>query len=80
VLTAAFTPIPPTNLHDRLGAMDIGSDAFHTGFDRRSWSALLHRRLFLLLLFGKPEREFIERYFDRLALLFVVLLIGGFIV
>jgi len=32
----------------------------------------------LLRLFGEPVRRFIDKYFDWLALAFVVLLAGGF--
>jgi len=33
----------------------------------------------LLRLFGEPIRAFIERYFNILSLLFVILLVGGFL-
>jgi hypothetical protein len=34
----------------------------------------------LIRLLGEPAKEFIDRYFDWLAVAFVVLLIGGFLV
>jgi hypothetical protein len=34
----------------------------------------------LLRLYGQPIRAFLEKHFDAMALLFLVLLLGGFFV
>ena len=79
VFTAAFTPIP-------FKVFTIASGAFHMNVVGFGLVALVGRsaRFFLvatlLYIFGPPVRAFIDRYFDWLAILFVVLLVGGFIV
>jgi membrane protein YqaA with SNARE-associated domain len=79
VFTAAFTPIPYKVFTIASGALDMNL----TGFVCVS---IVGRgaRFFLvaglLRLFGRPIRDFIEKYFDLLALLFLVLLVGGFAV
>ena len=35
--------------------------------------------IWLIFKFGEPIREFIDKYFDWLAILFTILLIGGFV-
>ena len=79
VLTAAFTPIPYKIFTIASGAMHMDLPLFMVvsaiGRGARFFIVAI-----LLWLFGKPVREFIERYFDWLALLFVILLIGGFAV
>ncbi|GBC78655.1 hypothetical protein HRbin08_02151 [bacterium HR08] len=75
---AAFTPIPYKVATIASGATQIDFLAF-------SFVSALGRgaRFFLvaglLRLFGEPIRAFIERYFDALSLLFVLLLIVGFL-
>jgi len=77
VFTAAFTPIP-------YKVFTIASGAFHmnvAGFTAVSIAGRGARFLLvagLLRLFGEPVRRFIDRYFDWLALAFVILLAGGF--
>jgi len=34
----------------------------------------------LIKVFGEPIREFIDKYFNLLAILFTVLLMGGFLI
>ncbi len=76
---AAFTPIP-------YKVATIASGATRLDFLAFVLVSLLGRgtRFFLvaglLRLFGEPIRAFIERYFDLLSLLFVLLLIAGFLV
>jgi membrane protein YqaA with SNARE-associated domain len=78
VFTAAFTPIP-------YKVFTIASGAFDMNFTGFVCASLVGRgaRFFLvaglLRLFGRPLRDFIERYFDLLSLVFVVLLVGGFV-
>jgi membrane protein YqaA with SNARE-associated domain len=77
VFTAAFTPIP-------YKVFTIASGAFHMnlwGFAAVSLAGRGARFLLvagLLRLFGEPVRRFIDKYFDWLALAFVLLLTGGF--
>lgn len=79
VFSAAFTPIP-------YKVFTIASGALHMNLLGFSLVSLLGRgaRFFavagLLYLFGPPVRRLIERYFDLLCLLFVILLVGGFLV
>ncbi|MCB9867457.1 MAG: DedA family protein [Phycisphaerales bacterium] len=77
VLVAAFTPIPYKVFTIASGAMDMSLPGFIiVSFFGRG--ARFIAVAGLLRIFGRPLRAFIERYFDLLALLFVVLLIGGF--
>lgn len=77
--TAAFTPIP-------YKVATIASGATRLDFLAFVLVSSLGRgaRFFLvaglLRLFGEPIRAFIERYFDLLSLLFVLLLVAGFLV
>lgn len=77
VFTAAFTPIP-------YKVFTIASGAFHMNVLGFTLVSVVGRgaRFFLvaLLLYfcGPPMRRFIDRYFDWLAVAFVVLLVGGF--
>lgn len=77
VFTAALTPIP-------YKVFTIASGAFQmniAGFTAVSIVGRGARFLLvagLLRLFGEPVRRFIDRYFDWLALAFVLLLAGGF--
>jgi membrane protein YqaA with SNARE-associated domain len=79
VFAAAFTPIP-------YKVFTIASGAFHMNLAPFLAVSLVGRgvRFFsvsaLLYVFGPPIKRFIDRYFDLLALLFVVLLVGGFLV
>lgn len=78
VLAAAFTPIP-------YKVFTIASGAFHMDLLAFTLVSTVGRggRFFLvaglLRLFGAPVRKFIDKYFDWLALAFVVLLAGGFL-
>lgn len=77
VFTAALTPIPYKVFTLAAGAAAIPIPVFVL-------ASVLGRgaRFFgvaaLLYYFGPPMRAWIERYFDRLAVLFLLLLIGGF--
>lgn len=77
VFIAAFTPIP-------YKVFTIASGAFHMNLLGFALVSAVGRggRFFLvaglLRLVGEPMRKFIDKYFDWLALAFVVLLIGGF--
>ncbi|MEW6249691.1 MAG: YqaA family protein [Planctomycetota bacterium] len=79
VFTAAFTPIP-------YKVFTIASGAFHMNVPGFLLVSIVGRgaRFFivaaLLYIFGPPIKRLIDRYFDLLAILFVVLLVGGFAV
>ncbi|MCK4659443.1 MAG: DedA family protein [Phycisphaerae bacterium] len=77
VFIAAFTPIP-------YKVFTITSGALHMNLAMFCIVSAVGRgaRFFivagLLYFFGPPMKRFIDRYFDWLALAFVVLLVGGF--
>lgn len=79
VAIAGFTPIP-------YKVFTIAAGVFHLNVPTFLLASLLGRggRFFLLggmiLWFGPSIRAFIDRYFDALAVLFVVLLVGGFLI
>ncbi len=81
VATAGMTPIP-------YKVFTIASGIFHKeiAFPIFMLASLLSRaaRFYLLAVliraYGAPIRRFIERYFNLLAIAFMVLLIGGFVV
>lgn len=79
VFIAAFTPIPYKVFTIASGAFDLNLAAFCvvSAIGRGARFFLVAG---LLYLFGPPMKRFIDRYFDWLALAFVVLLIGGFAV
>ena len=76
---AGFTPLP-------YKLFTITAGAFHINFLTFMAVSLVSRsaRFFLvagfIFKFGTPVRSFIERYFNLLTILFLVLLVGGFIV
>ena len=77
VFTAGLTPIPYKVFTLAAGAAQISVPVFVV-------ASVLGRgaRFFgvaaLIYFLGPTVREWIERYFDRLAILFVLLLVGGF--
>jgi membrane protein YqaA with SNARE-associated domain len=79
VLIAAITPIP-------YKVFTIASGVFDFRFDTFLIASVLGRatRFFavaaLIYVFGPAIRRFIDRYFNLLAILFMVLLVGGFVV
>ncbi|MCX6340060.1 MAG: DedA family protein [Candidatus Aureabacteria bacterium] len=78
VFTAAFTPIP-------YKVFTIAGGYFQIPFSTLVTASILGRagRFFgvsiLLWKFGPPMKRFIEKYFDWLSILFVVLIILGFL-
>ncbi|HSM08385.1 MAG TPA: YqaA family protein [Gemmatimonadota bacterium] len=77
--TAGFTPIP-------FKVFTIAAGAFAVAFLPFVVVSTVSRgaRFFivagLLTVFGERIREFVEKYFNLLSILFVILLIGGFVV
>jgi|TARA_B110000263_G_scaffold56915_1_gene48548 membrane protein YqaA with SNARE-associated domain len=78
VFTAGFTPIP-------FKLITISAGTFNINFFMFVIASILSRsaRFFivasLIKVFGEPIEEFIEKYFNLLAIIFTALLIGGFI-
>ena len=78
VFTAGFTPIP-------FKLITISAGTFNINFLMFVVASIISRsaRFFivasLIKLFGDPIKEFIEKYFNLLAIVFTILLIGGFI-
>jgi len=79
IFTAGFTPIP-------FKLFTISAGAFRVDFVMFVIASVVSRsaRFFLVAglikVFGEPIREFIDKYFNLLAILFTVLLIGGFLI
>jgi membrane protein YqaA with SNARE-associated domain len=75
---AGFTPIPYKAFTITAGAFKINFPVFvAASFVSRSLRFFIVT--FLIYKYGKPIKVFIERYFNILSLLFVLLLVGGFI-
>ena len=78
VFTAGFTPIP-------YKVITIGSGVFNINLLVFFVASLVSRSLrfflvaWLLHRYGSGMREFIDRYFNLLSIIFVLLLIGGFL-
>lgn len=78
VFIAAFTPIPYKVITVTAGVMTISLAPFII-------ASVIGRSLrfylvsALLWKFGAPMKAFIDKYFDILSVLFVLLLIGGFV-
>ena len=78
VFTAGFTPIP-------FKLITISAGTFNINFFMFVIASVISRsaRFFivaiLIRIFGESIRNFIENYFNLLAILFTILLIGGFI-
>ncbi|MCS7184512.1 MAG: VTT domain-containing protein, partial [bacterium] len=79
VFTGAFTPVPYKVITITAGLFKINLIEFvlvsFLGRGGRFFLVAL-----LLRLFGNPIRSFLDRYFNILTLLFVLLLIAGFLV
>lgn len=78
VFIAAFTPIPYKVITITAGVFGINLMAFSvaTAIGR---SARFFLVAFLIYWFGEPITRFIDKWFNWLTLLFVALLIGGFL-
>ena len=79
IFTAGFTPIP-------YKVFTISAGAFNINFPMFVVASIISRsaRFFLVAglirLYGDPIREFIDKYFNLLAILFTILIIGGFVI
>jgi membrane protein YqaA with SNARE-associated domain len=79
VFTAGFTPIPYKIFTISSGAFDLNLVTFLIA-SIVSRGARFFLVSFLIFWFGEPIKKFIDKYFNWLALLFTILLIGGFVV
>lgn len=79
VFTAGFTPIPYKIFTISSGAFDLNFFTFMLA-SVISRSARFFLVSILLYRFGEPIRRFIDKYFNWLALLATILLVGGFLV
>lgn len=77
VFTAGFTPLPYKVITISAGAFDISFPIFAVA-SLLSRSARFFLVAGLLWKYGEPVRDFIDRRFNLLSILFVVLLLGGF--
>lgn len=79
VFTAGFTPIP-------YKVITIGAGVFEINFIVFVFASIIGRSLRFFLVaaliyrYGPTVRDFIEKYFNLLSLIFMGLLIGGFLV
>jgi len=79
IFTAGFTPIPYKVFTVSGGAFDVNLPMFVLA-SVVSRGARFFLVAFLIWKFGGPIKGFIDRHFNWLAILFTVLLIGGFAV
>ena len=77
VFTAGFTPIPFKVITISAGAFDINFILFVLA-STLSRSARFFLLSALIWKFGEPMRDFIDKYFNLLAIIFMILLIGSF--
>ena len=76
---AGFTPLPYKLFTITAGAFKINFVTFVL-VSLLSRSARFFLVAALIYKFGAPVRQFIERYFNLLSILFFILLVGGFLV
>ena len=79
VFTAGFTPIPFKLITISAGTFNIDFMMFVIA-SMVSRSARFFLVAFLIKIFGETIRDFIENYFNYLAILFTILLLGGFVI
>jgi len=79
VFTAGFSPLPYKVITISSGVFGIYFPVFFLA-SALSRSARFFLLAWLLRCYGQPIRAFIDRYFNLLAIAFVVLLFGGFLV
>jgi len=79
IFTAGFTPIPYKVFTISGGAFQISLPMFILA-SIISRSARFFLVAFLIWKYGKSIKSFIDKYFNLLAILFTILLIGGFVI
>ena len=78
IFTAGFTPIPFKVFTITAGAFDINMPLFLLA-STLSRSARFFLVAGLIRNYGEPINTFIDRYFNLLSIVFVILLVGGFL-
>ncbi|MDZ7766844.1 MAG: YqaA family protein [Melioribacteraceae bacterium] len=78
IFTAGFTPIPYKVFTVSAGAFEINLVMFVIA-SLISRSARFFLVAYLIYRFGPQIRDFIDKYFNLLAVVFTILLIGGFV-
>ncbi|MCF6271474.1 MAG: DedA family protein [Melioribacteraceae bacterium] len=78
VFTAGFTPIPYKVFTVSAGAFDVNLILFVLA-SIVSRAGRFFLVAFLIWKFGDTIKEFIDKYFNLLAIVFTVLLVGGFV-
>ena len=78
IFAAGFTPIPYKVFTIAAGAFDVSFWLF-MGASFVSRTARFVAVAALIWWFGEPVKRFIDRYFNLLAVVFTVLLVGGFV-
>ncbi len=79
IFTAGFTPIP-------FKVFTISAGAFNLSFPMFILASAISRTLRFLIVstliykFGAPVKDFIDKYFNLLSVIFTLLLIGGFLI
>ncbi len=79
IATAGFTPIPYKVFTIAAGACKINFAVFVIA-SALSRSARFFLEAGLLAIFGEKIKQLIEKYFNLLTVIFVILLVGGFVV
>jgi membrane protein YqaA with SNARE-associated domain len=79
VFIAGFTPIPFKVITISAGAFDVNFILFVIA-STLSRSARFFLLSGLIWKFGEPMRDFIDKYFNLLAILFMILIIGSFVI
>ena len=79
VFTAGFTPIPFKIITISAGAFKINLLTFVVA-SVISRGARFFIVSYLIYLIGEPVKKFIDKYFNLLAIIFTILLIGGFLI
>ena len=79
VFTAGFTPLPYKVITISAGAFDINLIMFITA-SIVSRGARFYLISLLIWKFGPQIKQFIDKYFNWLAIVFTILLVGGFVV
>lgn len=78
VFTAGFTPIPYKLITVTAGVFDINFVMFILA-SIIARGARFFLIAWLIMHYGPPIKKFIDKYFNWLALIFTVLLVGGFV-
>ena len=78
IFTAGFTPIPFKLFTISAGAFNINLPLFILA-STISRSARFFLVSYLIKSFGEPIKEIIDKYFNILAILFTIILFGGFV-